>query len=99
MKSNAERYRAHHRNRLAKLRTAGGAHSKDDIAFLLTSQQCRCVYCKEKLHDKYHVDHIIAISKGGSNDRRNLQILCGMCNRRKHNKDPIEFAQKLGLLL
>jgi len=43
----------------------------------------------------YHYD-VIA---GGANDRANLQLLCGSCNKSKHAKDPIDFMQSRGFLL
>lgn len=48
---------------------------------------------------KYHVDHIVPLIAGGSNDRSNLQILCQPCNNSKSSKDQIEFMQSRGMLL
>ncbi len=94
-----DKYRAYRRNYKVRKRNAPGSHTGDDIVALLKAQSGKCAYCRVKLGRKYHVDHILALSKGGSNDRVNLQILCAPCNQSKSAKDPIVFAQSLGMLL
>jgi hypothetical protein len=70
------------------------------ISALYIKQRRRCANCRCKItRDTMHKDHIIALSKGGSNSIRNIQLLCIPCNRKKYNKDPIEFAREMGRLL
>lgn len=98
-KKNPDAVRAATRNRRARLSGAPGSHSAADVSDILRAQHERCGYCRVVLRGKYHVDHIIAVASGGSNDRRNLQILCGPCNCAKGARDPIAFAQAGGRLL
>lgn len=43
-----------------------------------------CVSCKDK--KDLSIDHIKPRSRGGSEDRANLQVLCRSCNSKKHIK-------------
>lgn len=55
---------------------------------ILTRDQYRCVCCGSEAKDgvKLEIDHIIPVSKGGSNQPHNLQTLCTTCNRGKAAK-------------
>lgn len=94
-----EKKNAFTRKRRAIKKGAEGFHSADDIARIREAQRDRCGICRAKLRGKGHVDHIIPLSKGGSNWPSNLQLLCEGCNCSKHNRDPIEFMQLRGRLL
>ena len=41
----------------------------------------KCVKCGSRQNLEY--DHIIAVSQGGSNTARNIELLCEVCNRAK----------------
>jgi 5-methylcytosine-specific restriction endonuclease McrA len=96
---NKEARFAYCRNRRARKRGNGGKHSKADIVAIVELQRGRCALCKIKLKGIYHVDHIIPLSLGGANGRKNLQILCSKCNLAKGRFDPLEYNRKRGLLL
>ena len=49
-----------------------------------------CTYCG-KIGGKLEGDHIIPISKGGTNELHNLTTSCRKCNRQKKDKTSIEF--------
>lgn len=97
-RENKDYFRAKCAERRA-LKMAGGSHTKEDIEEIMSMQGGKCAYCKSGISKKYHVDHIIPLSKGGSNQRSNLQCLCPSCNMRKSAKDPVDWAQEIGLLI
>lgn len=98
-RANMEHKNALTRNRRAKLREATGAHTGADVLEILRRQGNKCAICRAKLDGKYHADHITPISRGGSNGKENIQVLCGPCNLTKSGRDPIENMQRLGWLL
>ena len=97
--ANPEATRSRGRNYRARARSAEGSHTGEDIKALFKKQKGKCIYCPAKLGDSYHVDHIKALARGGSNWPSNLQLTCGPCNNRKRAIDPIEFARRNGRLI
>jgi hypothetical protein len=56
----------------------------DDVKmFVWKRDQGKCVKCGSQINLEF--DHIIPVSKGGSNTARNIQLLCESCNRKKSN--------------
>jgi 5-methylcytosine-specific restriction endonuclease McrA len=94
-----EEHRAIKRSAKARRRGAEGRHTEADIGAIRKAQKDKCAYCRIKLRGKGHVDHIIAVSCGGTNWPDNLQLTCGHCNVKKSAKCPQAFARELGMLL
>lgn len=98
-KANPEHVIANARRREVRKKGAQGHYTGDEIKRLLQRQGNRCAYCRVSLARGYHADHIVPLSKGGSNWIRNIQLTCADCNHRKWAKDPIVWARQLGQLL
>jgi len=92
--------RQYEAKRRAIKKSALSAHyTTKDIAKLLELQRGRCVYCDKSIRKSFHIDHVIALSKGGDNSIRNVQLLCRSCNQRKFTRHPADFARLLGMLV
>lgn len=80
-------------NTRVKRAKAQGTHAAEDIDQIYKKQKGKCIYCHIKVGEKYHKDHKMPLSKGGSNWPRNIQITCKSCNHRKSNKTHKEFLK------
>lgn len=94
-KNNPEAYRATKLRYRALLASAEGNHTGDELKALFEKQGGRCAYCGRSIRNGYDADHIVPLSRGGSNWITNIQLCCASCNRRKWAHDHAEFARRL----
>jgi 5-methylcytosine-specific restriction endonuclease McrA len=83
------------RLRMQRERSAGEMPHRHEVGRLMCMQDARCTYCRVLLSDQFHIDHKTPISRGGSNDIGNLQILCPTCNMKKGAKTHDEYMRIL----
>jgi 5-methylcytosine-specific restriction endonuclease McrA len=74
---------------------ADGAHCSADIQRIGIEQGWHCAGCNADIRGCHQVDHVIALSKGGSNGPNNLQLLCRPCNTRKGTKSLLVFMAEM----
>ena len=80
-KNNMEKARLNRARRRALLKRARGKYTLKEWLEVCKKVNWKCVICKEE--KKLTIDHIIPLSKGGTNYINNIQPLCKSCNSRK----------------
>jgi len=95
-KANPEKVRWWNKLRLHRNRAAGAMPDRWHFSWLLCHQDARCTYCKTVFFNvRYEIDHKIPVSRGGTNDPENLQLLCPTCNMKKSKKTHDEYMKQL----
>lgn len=99
---NIQRYR---RNRLTKRAETArkrslklgvkGFFTRKTIENLYVKQRGKCACCGELLQGVFEVDHINPLSRGGTNEPFNLQLLKPFCNKSKGAKTMEEYGRKI----
>ena len=93
---NPQKWQAANRLNRHRRRALGKINSSEWIAKVMMLGN-RCQFCaKTEPEVKITIDHIIPVSKGGTNHIDNLQPLCMHCNQTKHAKYPTsQYASEL----
>jgi len=84
-RKNPERVKANWKRRQKQRLSVVGNFTKKEFIYLCSEYGNICLRCKSK--KKLTIDHVIPISKGGTNNIDNIQPLCGSCNSIKHTKN------------
>jgi 5-methylcytosine-specific restriction endonuclease McrA len=86
-------------DRRARRYGAAGTFTRAEVKRIRSAQNGKCAnpWCKHP-GAKLGIDHIVALSKGGSNDRTNIQLLCGPCNTSKGRRNNEEWLLLQSLL-
>lgn len=97
-RANPQMRAAYSRDRRARERAAGGnGLSRNIVSVLLVAQNGLCAACKTRIFKGWvHVDHIVALARGGPHDDSNAQLLCPPCNAGKRDRDFGEFLRSKG---
>jgi 5-methylcytosine-specific restriction endonuclease McrA len=92
---NCELIKQRERNKRAKKRASSGQHTPDDVREQFERQNGRCYWCCVKCGESYHVDHVVPLSRGGSNGKENIVVACRLCNLRKNARAAMDFVLTL----
>jgi hypothetical protein len=79
----AERVRHQGKVRRAREKGAIGEHSEEEWLLVLEEFEGKCAYCGEDADTR---DHVIPLTKGGSDFIENIVPACRSCNSSKQNK-------------
>lgn len=95
-KQNPDKIRADGQRTRARLMRAEGSHTIADMRRQYKVQKGLCWWCGKavKWEDR-HDDHLIPLSRGGTDWPSNMVVSCAFCNLSKHDKTPDEFVGRL----
>ena len=91
--SNRERARHYCQTWSARRRGNGGSHTIEEWRDLCVRHGHRCAYCGAQ--KRLERDHVVPLSRGGTNSIDNILPACRSCNARKNAKTADEFRAAL----
>lgn len=91
-----EKARQYANERRARKARAKGAHSEAEFAALVEWCEGRCAYCGQVVASPTR-DHLVPLSRGGTDSLSNLVPACKPCNSRKGTKTVEEFLGHISM--
>lgn len=101
------RYRDHHDdaalrryasalNLRAQAANVRGTLRLADLRGVILESGGRCSWCGASvLGAEFEIDHVLSVSRGGTNTPDNLALTCPDCNRQKSDKHPARYAAEI----
>ena len=79
---------------ITKMENSGGNSTKRSVSetkkkFVASNQNWLCKDCGQQLDGLYEIDHVIQLSKGGTNHISNLEALCVRCHKLRTVSDKL----------
>lgn len=93
--ANPERTRTNIANAKARRRGAPGSFTTEQWVAKVEAYANRCHWCGEVVTGRPQKNHVIPVTKGGSNNIGNIVPSCPSCNRHKSAKLPHEWIGRL----
>lgn len=79
--------------RRAREAGAGGTYTWAEVIGLFLMFDRRCAYCEQPIVGQPDPDHVVALSRGGSNSLTNILPCCQLCNSDKRDLTLSEWAE------
>lgn len=76
----------------ARRRAAPGHHTEADVKQQYATQAGKCYWCDKPL-GSFERDHVVPLTRGGTNWPENIVVACPTCNRSKGNRLPEDWLQ------
>jgi len=93
---NWQKKRIEHHNAVAKRKGAPGKYTREEWLQLLEAYRYRCAYCNRRITRKSaSADHIVPLSRGGTNWIANIVPSCLSCNQRKNFLTAKQYLARL----